>query len=105
MTTEIITVLRECMAAAIKVQHKAAKELALVKISLDLQRNKIIAAGVEGKNTAERDANTELALASETQAFNAAKFELDEANLSVALARLEWDAMRYELRLLEVLKH
>ena len=102
MTASNITTLREALSASLTAQHKAAHNLALIKLNLDTEKNKIIAAGVEGKNAAERDANIELALTVETKAYNDAKFQLDEANLSVALARLEWDAMRYELRLMEV---
>ena len=104
MNASAITRLREVLTASLKVQHEAARTLATAKLALDTQRNKIIAVGVEGKNAAERDANVELALKEETKAYNIAKLTLDEANLSVSLARLEWDAMRYELRLMEVSK-
>jgi hypothetical protein len=57
--------------------------------------------GIEGKNEWERAAKLRLGLSGEHDALAEAEDALTEARCAAEVARLEWDLVRYQLRISE----
>lgn len=62
----------------------------------------LVCKGLEGKNEKERAAALTLSLAAERHTLQSHEDALTEAQCGLELARLEWDLVRYKLRLLEL---
>ena len=84
---------------------KAAQALKEAKANLDKRKAEIIAAGIEGKNKEERDAKLELALVKHIEDLALFQAAYDKASLHLQLATIDWDSTKYQVRLLEALKH
>ena len=77
-------------------------EVASCKYSLETEKAKLLAQGVEGKNTEQREACLRLQLCKQYQELHEAEHKLAKARLEYELAKLAWDALRYRLRAYEV---
>ena len=77
------------------------------KRALELAKAYKLYEGVEGKNEAQREAKLRLELHAEHAALDEAEDALTEARCSLDTAKLEWDLVRYQVRMLEatVLPH
>lgn len=82
--------------------ERSARVLAEIKFELDAEEATLIAAGVEGKNEAERKANLRLKLAEKYAELHGAELGAAQARRDVEVARIQLDGLRYQLRLLEV---
>ena len=71
------------------------------KRGLELREARMLCAGVDGKNERERTAKLRLELSVEYTALAEAEDALTEARCAFEGARLEWDLMRYQVRMLE----
>lgn len=71
------------------------------KRALELAEAVKLCEGVEGKNERERTARLMLDLAAEYRAIHEAEDALTEARCALEVAKLEWDLVRYKLRVLE----
>jgi hypothetical protein len=58
--------------------------------------------GVEGKNAETRDASIRLQLQDDYAELERREAALNEARAELDIARLEWDTLRYQVRLLGV---
>jgi hypothetical protein len=81
------------------VAHAEAKRM------LELTEAHKLCGGVEGKNERERAAKLQLELTAEYVALTHAEDVLTEARCNLEVARLEWDLVRYKVRVAEVLEH
>ena len=72
------------------------------KRALELAAAQKLCEGVEGANKEGRDAWLRLELAMLYGALGEAEDALTDAKCALELARLEWDLVRYRLRVLEV---
>jgi hypothetical protein len=72
------------------------------KRALELARARLICAGLEGRNEAQREAAMRLELQAEHDALFSAETALTEARCQLDCARIEWDTTRYTIRALEV---
>lgn len=72
------------------------------RFDLDLAEAHLLAAGVEGRNEAERKANLRLQLAEHYHNLRDAEAGVSSARHDLEIARAWLDALRYQLRLLEV---
>lgn len=61
----------------------------------------LICEGVEGKNEKERAARLQLELTAGYSGLHEAEDALTEARCALEVARLEWDLVRYNVRVLE----
>ena len=71
------------------------------KRALELAEAVKLCKGVEGKNEAQRDARIRLELNAEYAALAEAEDALTETRCAYEVARLEWDLVRYQVRMLE----
>ena len=71
------------------------------KRTLELAEALKLCEGVDGKNERERTAKLRLELSSEYAALSEAEDALTDARCAFELARLEWDSVRYQMRVLE----
>jgi len=69
---------------------------------LELTEAHKLCGGVEGKNGRERSAQLRLELAAEYVALAHAEDALTEARCELEVARLEWELVRYSVRMLEL---
>lgn len=74
---------------------------ARAKRVLELAEAVTLSVGVDGKNEAQRAANLRLELSAEHVALQDAEDALAEARCAYEVARLEWDLVRYQVRMLE----
>ena len=58
--------------------------------------------GVDGKNEAQRTAKLRLELEGEYAALHVSEDALAEARCAYEVARLEWDSMRYQIKMYEL---
>lgn len=93
-TSEVVRALNE--------MERSARTLAEVRFELDTAEAQALAAGVEGKNEAERKANLRLKLAEKHAELHAAELGAAQARRDLDVARAQLDSLRYQLRLLEV---
>ena len=85
-----------------KVHHLGAVIAhAEAKRTLELAQVKMLCEGVEGKNTEQRNAVMRLELDELHTALAETEAALAEAKCSLECAQLEWDLMRYQVRVLE----
>lgn len=104
------------MTAALLSQLKAAKngledahialcgavaDHAFAKRALERREALLICEGVDGKNEAQRTAKLRLELSDYYIALHEAENALTETRCAVEVARLEWDLVRYQVRVLE----
>ena len=82
--------------------ERSARVLAEVKFELEGQEAGLVAAGIEGKNEAERKANLRLKLEGKYTELHAAEIGAAQARRDLEVARVRLDSLRYQLRLLEV---
>ena len=80
---------------------QALNDLIDAKTSLEFSRADLITEGVEGKNADERDAALRLALFDQYAHLAGCEAALNEARRDLEVARVEWDCLRYKLRLFE----
>ncbi len=83
---------------------EAVNALAEAKCSLEFKRAELLAKGIEGKNVEAREAALRLNLFDEHVELLGLEVTLNEARKELEQARLNWDCLRYKLRLLEVQK-
>ena len=77
-------------------------EVASCKYSLETEKAKLLAQGVDSKNTEQREACLRLQLCEQYQELHEAEHKLSQARLELELAKLAWDALRYRLKAYEV---
>ena len=80
---------------------QALNDLIDAKSSLEFRRAELIAEGVKGKNADERDASVRLSLFDQYAHLAGCEAALNEARRDLEVARVEWDCLRYKLRLFE----
>ena len=73
------------------------------KTALENDRADLLANGVEGRNADEREAKLRLALFDQYAHLAGCEAQLTEARRDLESARVEWDALRYRLRVFEAL--
>lgn len=71
------------------------------KRTLELAEAVKLCEGVDGKNEAQRDARVRLELSAEYTALYETEDALTETRCAYEVARLEWDLIRYQVRVLE----
>lgn len=72
------------------------------KRALDLAEAVKLCEGVDGKNEAQRTAKLRLELSEYYAALHGAEDALTEARCAYEVARLEWDSVRYQLKMYEL---
>jgi len=72
------------------------------KRALELAEALKLCEGVDGKNEAQRAARLRLELEAEHAALVEAEDTLTDARCSLEVARLEWDLVRYQLKIYEL---
>ena len=105
MNTQLIQGNAEMLKQDTERHFEAAQALKEAKANLDKRKAEIIAAGIEGKNKEERDAKLELALVKHIEDLALFQAAYDKASLHLTLATIDWDSTKYQVRLLEALKH
>lgn len=80
---------------------EAVNEQLDAKTSLEFQKTDLILQGLEGKNSEEREANLRNQLFDFYAHLAGCEAQLNEARKDVEVARIEWDCLRYKLRLFE----
>ena len=78
--------------------HAVADEVANAKQRLEEAKAHKLAAGIEGKNAEQREANLYLCLQSLHRSLLEKEQQLSTAKLEHDMARVEWDCLRYRLR-------
>lgn len=72
------------------------------KRALELTEAVKLCEGVDGKNEAQRTAKLRLELQNEYSALHGAEDALAEARCAYEVARLEWDSVRYQIKMFEL---
>jgi hypothetical protein len=80
----------------------AVNALLSARNDLETKRAELLVEGVEGKNAESRDAAIRVQLGEEYELLERREAELNEARSELEIARLEWDTLRYQVRLLGV---
>jgi hypothetical protein len=78
----------------------AVNALLSARNDLETKRAELLVEGVEGKNAESRDAAIRVQLREEYELLERREAELNEARSELEIARLEWDTLRYQVRLL-----
>jgi len=105
MNEHTITMAERNLKEALKAQHEIAQTLSLYKMDFEKSKAQTLLSGeIEGKNAPEREASLRLKLSDGYEILEDLENQKRDADTVLAVARVEWDAMRYQLRLMEVLK-
>jgi hypothetical protein len=80
----------------------AVNALLTTRGQLESKRAALLVEGVEGKNAETRDASIRLQLQDDYAELERREAALNEARAELDIARLEWDTLRYQVRLLGV---
>jgi multidrug resistance efflux pump len=99
LTDDLLFELKGDLVRALVTHTHRAHDVADARHALSLRRAHLTAAGLEGRNAEERAAHLQLATVAEQEALDEAEQLLAEAKLALDIARLEWDCVRYRMRL------
>lgn len=102
LTPARIDKLAAALDTALAAHHVAVEAEAGARARLADREAELLLRGAPGKNEAERKAWLHAELTDEREAAERAAADTRAARSAVERARVEWDAMRYTLRLLEV---
>jgi hypothetical protein len=101
--TDLDTAAAELMAAQAH-YVEVATETATTKANLEYRRAELLCEGIDGKNAEQREATLRLTLSDEYAELSALENELTRVRCCLERAQVAFTAIRYKVRLLEVLK-